>query len=62
MNSLLILIYLYCGCHWVSTNVIWKRPRWTGLICNFIFWPIYLLISVISYSKVKSNHVIKEES
>ena len=62
MNSLLVLAYLALGCQWVNTDTIYKNPTWLELICNFIFWPIYLLISMVSYLKVKPNNVIKEES
>lgn len=55
MNSLLVLIYLCLGCQWVNTNTIYKSPTWLELICNFIFWPICLLISMVFYKKEGLN-------
>jgi len=61
MTSLLILIYFYLGFTWAE-QVLYKRLSFPMFIANILCWPLFLLISTVSYLKVKPNNVIKEKS
>jgi len=62
ITNLLILIYLYLGCEWVQRYVLQKHPSFAIFVCNFILWPIYFSIFMLSYLKVKTNNTIKEKT
>ena len=61
MTSLLILIYCFMGYNWIQRYLLMDGGSWTGFMCNFLLWPLFLLISVVSYLQVKPNNTIKEE-
>lgn len=61
MTSFLVLIYLLLGYNWIQRYMILEEGSWTGLFLNFFFWPIYLLITTVSYLIVKPDYVIKED-
>jgi hypothetical protein len=61
MYGLLIFIYLFLGMNWGQRYLLLAGGSWSGLISNVVFWPVFMLITMVSCLILRPNYVIKEE-